>query len=184
MINLFYYFQQKEYFYQYAISDQIKIDHVRNHLVNEYIKGKQLFDFILWIDADHVFNPRHFEQLRFSLLEKNLDIVSAKYFKRDKRFREIVAYNIEDDEYLSIEDRQEGVQKVDAVGFGFVLMRPKVLEDMYYKIGPRLFEFQYPIDGSIDYLSEDFDFCNKAKQCGYDVYIDHECVIGHEGGIV
>ena len=183
MINLLYRSFQKGDLIQYAIADSIKIDHVRNYLTQKFLEVDAEFDYIMWIDSDQVFNPEQVYMLIEKMEKNNLDIVSGKYYKRRARVTETCAFEEIGDEYLAVIPESKGLQEVDAVGFGFVLMRPDVLKKMQATYGQRQFEFQYLEDG-IDFLGEDMTWCRRAKNIGYKIWLDNDCVIGHWGATI
>lgn len=186
MVNLLYhFFAVKDTVIQFAISDNIKIDHVRNYLTQLFLEkdGDKIFDYVMWIDSDQVFNPGQVEQLIDNLEKNQLDIISGLYHKRTSHILEAVAFDEVGDKFISIIPNKSGLQEVEGVGFGFVLMRPKVLREMHKEYGARQFEFQYIVDGN-EYLGEDLTWSQRARKLGYKIWLDCDCIIGHKGAIV
>ena len=73
-------------------------------------------------------------------------------------------------EYKSIVKFPKCVFKVDAVGFGVIMIKREVFETVkkpWFRITSR--------------ISEDNYFCIKAKKAGFDIYIDGEYTTGHMG---
>jgi len=178
MVNLLNHFLTKGDLIQYAISDQVKIDHVRNHLVGQVLNSGMDFDYVLWIDSDSVFSVQQVEEL----IKHDKDIVSGLYYKRRAKDLEAVAFQDVGDKYISIIP-ESGLQEVEAVGFGFILMKQKVIEEMFKEYGIRQFEFQY-FDESNEYKSEDITWCERVKKLGYKIWLDADCRIGHYGAMV
>jgi hypothetical protein len=74
----------------------------------------------------------------------------------------------------AIVDSQRGLQKVDRIATGFLLIRKEVFE----KIPRPWFEFEW--DKNHDsYLGEDYSFCEKVKKAGFDIYCDPFAVAKH-----
>ena len=67
-----------------------------------------------------------------------------------------------------------GVQKVDAVGGSGLLIERRVLEEY----GPPWFLCEYDERGLLS-KSEDFWFCERAKERGHDIWADCELVQAH-----
>jgi hypothetical protein len=80
--------------------------------------------------------------------------------------------------YCSISPNLTNIQEVDAVGLGFCLVSPKLMEDMYAKHGKRQFMFTWEGDGV---LGEDFYWCNLVRELGHKVYVDNTVTVGHYG---
>ena len=60
--------------------------------------------------------------------------------------------------------------EVDEVGFGFILIKMAVFDML---VSPY---FKMEAD-----IGEDFYFCRKARKCGYKIFVDGDCIIGHIG---
>ena len=76
------------------------------------------------------------------------------------------AYN----RYHNLQTHEDGLVKVDAVGFGFTLMHRKVLEG----IEPPYFRF-------VGNEGEDSYFSEKASRAGFEFFVDTRVTIGHLG---
>lgn len=122
-------------------------------------------DALLWIDADHSFPP----DALIRLLNHRQHVVGANYPMRQEP-HDPTAGRIRPDQ--SIERVQTtadstGLEAVDGLGFGLILIARQVFE----KVPEPWF----------DSLSEDFDFCAKARMAGFNVMLDHDLSreIGH-----
>lgn len=73
----------------------------------------------------------------------------------------------------------EGLQRCDATGTAGMLIRRDVLEAMT----PPWWEFRYDDTGRL-VRGEDFTFCERLKEMGYDVVADFELVQRHRVGVV
>lgn len=73
-----------------------------------------------------------------------------------------------------------GIQKVWRVGSGVMLIDLSIMT----KIAKPWFEIRYS-DKHAQFVGEDWYFCKKAEDAGYDIYIDHELsrFIGHVGAL-
>jgi hypothetical protein len=66
-----------------------------------------------------------------------------------------------------------GLAKVDATGSGCIMVKRKVYETM-----TRPYEYTYRPNGE-GYMGEDFNFCLKAADNGFDTWFDWGCVCDH-----
>jgi GT2 family glycosyltransferase len=144
--------------------------------------GQIEYDYLFWIDDDIIWEPNQIMQL----LDHKKDIVSGCYLMYN-----MVQYpicKVMDDDYLiktgcyqfvSKEDlqKEEKIFKVDYVGFGFMAIKYGIFESMKYP----WFETPTRSVGNItDLTSEDAYWCMKAREQGYEVYVDPKCIVGHQ----
>ena len=121
---------------------------------------------VMMIDTDHTFLP----DLVDFLLADDKDIVGAVAYKRTPPYFPCVFAKKEDEDfYRSVNVAKKGVMRCDAIGFGAVLIKM----DVFFKIPMPWFW--------IDRQGHDINFCEKAKQFGFDIHVDTDLVIGHMG---
>lgn len=148
------------------------IDHARNVIVNDFLRTD--YTHLLMIDDDIVPPIDTLERLLFH--DKNIVAAACPLIGPNEDGELIVtmnAYNLNaDKEYVITEST--GLQKVDAVGTGCIMIKRKVLEDM--KIPP--FATIYDADG-IKYKGEDLNFCYQAKLNSVDTYVDFKLRCKH-----
>lgn len=164
----------------------------RNELVKRVLDGP--FTHLLWLDADMHFPPETFERL----LAHDEAIVSGLYFSRNqtpiphaynwvrrdedqvdwyrplaKEFSEWMHAHPEEEQSTNCATFECGpLYRVDAIGFGCVLIRREVFE----KIPAPWFSADPNGSGG----GEDFDFCRKAAQAGYSVWVDFGLQCDHQ----
>lgn len=145
------------------------IDTARNTIVKEFLKapGK----YLLMIDDDHIFNS----DLALRLLARDVDIVGALAFKRRAEYEPCVYKKKEDGLHYPI--LPEIFQEVDIVGTGAMLIKL----DVFKKLKFPYFETFYTKDNPPKHYSVDFDFCMKAKEAGFKIYVDPDAEIKHIG---
>lgn len=123
-------------------------------------------DYILWLDTDMRFPKDTLERL----LNHKKSIVAANYATRRIPV-DTVAFRLHDNggwETVKTGDKT-GLEKVEAVGMGVMLMDTKILKDM-----PKpWFSITYHPDSN-EYSGEDIFFCYKASKLGHEVLIDHD----------
>lgn len=161
----------KDYEFSVRIGSQMFIDNARNLTVEFAIENG--YDYILWMDDDMVIMPG--SNILTKLLAHDKDIIAPLFFTRripylpllfDKVTRADGAYTTYDHRI----DYKRELQKVDGIGFGFVLTKIEVFK----KIGNPYFV-------SSPGLGEDIYFCTKAQQNGYEIYCDASIDLGHIG---
>ena len=167
------------------VPQEYRTDHARNIIVKEALKG---WDYLLFIDAD---NPVPKDTL-VRLLEDDKDIVGVPILtrrrERDKDHWLCAFYKQAFNEvrfYFPIEKfRDEGyLHRVDAVGMGCTLIKKNVLEGLYEKYRDYVFEFTVtnldePIQLDENHIigarrmSEDLEFCERATDMGFEIWLD------------
>ena len=142
----------------------------RNKLAKKAIELET--DFTMWFDSDMVFEP----DTMLRLLEHNKPFISGAYFRRSPPYS-LVAFEEVDTENRKWKDLAlpSEVTKCGGVGFGCVLVKTEVLFNVAAKYG----EWFEPMNN----FGEDLSFCYRARQCGYDLYIDPSITCGHIGHI-
>jgi hypothetical protein len=166
----------------------------REKIKDVFLESDAKPSHLFFVDSDNVLH----EQTAYRLLQHDLPIVSALYFKRfgspeavaldfvdeertkarsvSQKIRDFfIEHKIELYDEPSCLDIEGSLMQVDAVGFGGVLIKREVLERM---------EEAYPgaVFGSDDpNIGEDVLFCRRAKDLGYPVYVDLAIQIGHLG---
>ena len=142
----------------------------RNKLAKKAIELET--DYTMWLDSDMVFEP----DTMIRLLEHNKPFISGAYFRRSPPYS-LVAFEEVDAENRKWKDLAlpSEVTKCGGVGFGCVLVKTEVLFNVAAKYG-NWFE---PMNN----FGEDLSFCYRARQCGYDLYIDPSITCGHIGHI-
>ena len=160
-------------------------------------------DYIFWCDSDIVLPPDAITRM----VDHGLDFVTGIYFQKSGDHWPLIA-NFATDHYNWMVCWPENViAPVDGCGFGCVLtstkmlramrdaFRPEVLErkmicDLCESKSPHFDCVQRPMtDNEIrekanpwfEYakFSEDFEFCQRAKKSGFQLYVDTAVLCGH-----
>lgn len=143
----------------------------RNKLAKEALKMG--VDYTMWFDSDMIFMP----DTMLKLLEADKPFVSGMYFRRSHPYT-LVAFDEIDCENKKWTDAKIPTEltTVGGVGFGCVLLKTEVLFEVAAKFGC----WFDPING----FGEDLSFCWRAKEAGYDVWLDPSVSCGHVGHVV
>ncbi len=143
------------------------VDQARNTIVRRALAAAPDVSHILMIDDDIVAEPRSLLQL----LAHDVPVVGGLYFERLPPHRPVVYKRGSGHAsgYVPFEDfAPSGLQEVDGIGGGFLLVRREV----YEAIDPPWFANQFPV-------SEDVYFCAKAQQAGFRILLDAGMRLGH-----
>ena len=141
-------------------------------------QGKKNYDNIMWIDSDQVFEPNDF----FKLLEHDKDIVSGLYLRKPQGDTlndipiEFACFN-EDGKMLYTNEVNGELRKVWSNGMGWMLIKKGVFEKIEYP-------WFGPIIEGLGFHGEDVSFQLRAKDVGFDSYVDTSIVVGHEKEVV
>ena len=151
----------------YLVNDGAPLQHVRNVQVQRFLASKCSHLFLL--DADCV--PKQGTIQR--LLSYELPITSAPHPTLKGDDRVLMALTASEGSYKE-HLPQQGLQMVDAVGGSGLLVARSVFEAL-----PRpWFRCLYDDDGLLR-RTEDFYFCEQAKEHGYEIWADYELVQTH-----
>ena len=148
----------------------------RNNLA---LQAMQLeMDYVLWLDSDMVFPQNLLVDMKQTMDEKGLDFLSGLYFRRVPPFTPVLFDQLDfDDEgvcqWNEFTDIPDDLFQVGGCGFGAVLIKTDVLFEVQCK-----YETMFTPLGN---TGEDLSFCWRARQCGYDIWVDPKQELGHVG---
>lgn len=130
------------------------------------------YDYVLWLDSDMVFEPSLLKQL----IEDDKDMVCGLYFTRKFPILPTIFKTCkigidgnEAEQYIDYP--KDEIFEIEACGFGGVLVKTKVLEDVVKRYRTAF----TPVLGG----GEDIAFCVRARDCGYKIYCDSRVKMGH-----
>jgi hypothetical protein len=145
------------------------------------------FSELLWIDSDVVFQANDVERLR----GHGLPIVCGIY---PKKTRPEFACEFLHGTPQVVFGKEGGLCEIRYAGFGFMLTRREVFETMCTRLklpecnqrfGKPIVPYFMPMlvpDGEGQwYLSEDYAFCERARQCGFQIMADTSIRLAHVG---
>jgi len=144
--------------------------------LSHYAVQQKGFDYILWLDSDHIYSAT----AMYSMIEKmnanGLDMLSAKYYVRDANLQKQTAHgNFSPEGFKKFTEPIEGdIIDCDVLGFGFLLMRPEFLNKMVETYAKDLFKFDLDQNST-----EDVYFCRQAKKLGARICFDNQNKVGH-----
>lgn len=144
------------------------VHRARERLAEEALKKNA--DYILWVDADMRF-PK---DALVRLLLRDKDMVGINYSKRGLPAEYVASKHIdwesdEDSRKCFTRADSEGVEKVDALGLGLVLMRTHIFKRLASERPWFWFEMK-----PYGHIGEDSYFCRLVGEAGFDIYVDHD----------
>jgi FkbM family methyltransferase len=156
-----------QYFFGY------NVDQVRNLIADWVVKG---FDYLFSVDSDIAFDP----DTLVKLMAHDRDVVSGLYIQRKPGQHILEIY--EPNGYGGVVNMPYGKLKgqplveIAGCGFGCVLVKAEVMRS----IGYPQFEYHSAIDHA-NTISEDNDFCRKARERGFRIWADPSILCKHTG---
>lgn len=139
-------------------------------------------EWLLLLDSDVVPPVDVYPRLR----NRGVDVISGLYYVDTPEQPHPAMWRLdENDAPTPVNAARDGLFNVDAIGLGCLLVRAAVLEDLerpWFR-WTRGFE-DHPWDlthqGEKAGISEDFYFCHKLTEAGYDIYVDTSVKCLHE----
>lgn len=155
-----------QYFYGY------NIDQVRNLIAHWAIH----YDYLFSVDSDIVL-PK---DCLMKMYHHNVDMVSGIYIQRKPNEEILEIYRKNGQGGVSniplVHLLPQGLHEIDGCGFGCVLVKSEVIR----KVGYPQFVYKSALDHS-QTISEDIDFCRKAKNKGARIFVDSSIICEHIG---
>ena len=156
----------------------------RNALVNEFLKTDA--EELLFIDADVIVEPD--DVMRLLAQSTDRDILCGMYPRRAKDKNFFLDLYRDDTDALVFDGP---LMRVNRVGTGFMLIKRHVIERLIadhpeWNVENRqgdghvsaVFDFAIK-DGK--YVGEDYLFCDRAREAGFEAWIDVEICLPHVG---
>lgn len=150
-------------------TNTVPLDAARNDLVAKFLTKTPDATHLLFWDDDIIPSANDLG----ILWSHNEPIVSGLYFKKQPPHEPLMSLIVKD-----VESGERGMTHlidweddkpyyVDGVGMGFILIR----RDVFQKVKPPWFKFGF--------LSEDYNFCLKAKEAGFKIKVDTRVKLIH-----
>jgi GT2 family glycosyltransferase len=177
----------------YANKNNIKINSLIRVNGNQIARQRELAlsltlesktDWSLWIDSDIMFKPEDVDMLMNVANKENRKVISGLYYVSydgDGSFRNTVpamyTYNNSDGLHYPILDfQEENIFKVDAVGFGFILIHNSVFSELKQKHS-WIFNDHFYDNGF--FISEDISFCQKLRENNIPIFLHPKAKVNH-----
>ena len=161
------------------------VSRARNLVVYEFLQSK--CEHLLFIDSDMTFEPD--AVLRLMAWNQEKAIVAGAYEARKQG--KVYILTLDGDKDGEVIMDEYGLVKARRVATGFMMIHRRVFEGLAAKhpewyhqdhSSPAklysFFDFLTTPDG---YIGEDFLFCKRAEEAGFDIWIDPTIKLGHMG---
>lgn len=163
------------------------VSRARNLLAQDMLDSK--CDYLLFIDSDINFEPEAIFRLMAWASDPKKGVVAA--VPRTRSETKTYIANLDYDENRELTMNSMGLVRAERVATAFMIVRREVFETLdkahpewrYYdnrsgRTLPCMFDFQLTEEG---YIGEDFLFCDRVREHGFDVWIDPTITLGHMG---
>lgn len=141
-------------------------DNLARHAVNNE------FTHVLWVDSDMVFDGHIYEDLTIS---GEKDMICGLFISRHFPYVSCIFSSLDPCARIEAPEWSDAF-RVDACGFGCVLMKTQVLKDVMTNNGGKCFLPEPK-------LGEDCAFCKRATALGYEIWCEPSARVGHVGAI-
>jgi hypothetical protein len=163
------------------------VSRARNLLVKDMLESD--CDYLIFIDSDINFEPEDILRLMAWASDPRKGIVAA--VPRTRSEDKVYIANLDYDEQGELTMNGMGLVRAERVATAFMMVRREVFVTMeaahpdwkYYdkrsdRVLPCLFDFKLTEEG---YIGEDFLFCDRARELGFEVWVDPSITLGHMG---
>ena len=163
------------------------VSRARNLLAQDLLESK--CDYLMFIDSDINFEPEDVFRLMAWGTDPKKGIVAAVPRTRSETKNYIATLDHDENNQLSM--NKMGLVRAKRVATAFMLVRREVFEQMseahpewsYYdtrsdRMLTAMFDFLVTEEG---YIGEDFLFCDRARELGFEVWVDPTITLGHMG---
>lgn len=163
------------------------VSRARNLLAQDMLESN--CDYLMFIDSDINFEPEDIFRLMAWGTDPKKGIVAA--VPRTRNESKVYIATLDQDENKDLTMNAMGLVRAKRVATAFMLVRREVFVTMteahpewqYYdtrsnRMIPCLFDFQLTEEG---YMGEDFLFCDRARDLGFEVWVDPTITLGHMG---
>ena len=157
----------------YLAANSTDIVTARNSLIKNALK-KDKVEYILFVDSDQGVDPSVPRRLIEKAEENDISVLSALTFILQGGVPTPLLSSASEAKTRFDWLDTAGLVETDSVGTGCLLVHRQVFED----IEGAPFEQTYDEDG-IRTEAEDYVFSKKAKEAGYNLYIDQDVVVDH-----
>lgn len=159
------------------------IDRLRSVAATNFL-NHDWADYMIFLDDDIVFNPKHLEKLHNDM-QAGYRLIGGLYPTRTGE--QLASFGMKQFGAITLD---QTIQEIRWLATGFMGIHKSLLKDMVEKLELPLLHkgqwcecypfFTFNTDGKM-LVSEDWDFCNKAVKLGEKVWADTNITLGHIG---
>lgn len=149
-------------------------------------------DILIFLDDDILIAPKDVQKLALVCKEKDLDILGAAYVTKDEDNPAFTFRTLANEEDIPF-GTNGGLNEIRMQATGCIAIQRRVFQEMVERGDAVLcnnqnlqfYPFFTPMTRMIDrhpvYLSEDWAFCERARELGFKVWLDTTIKVGHIG---
>jgi hypothetical protein len=159
---------------------------VRENCIRFALGGDRAPDYILWIDSDNPPSAEGFEWLYQSIKAAPEVSVIGGWYRFALATQEVrIAAGVHGNRFQNVPEDQirssENLIEVDFIGFGFCLMRTKVIQDIGVDkcFEPYLYPEPCPVTGRT-WATDDDGFGIRAREAGHRIFLHPKVFLEHE----
>jgi len=143
-------------------------DHARNYIVNEFLQTS--CEWLLMVDSD-IIPPMNV----LDMVNNNVDVCSAYItINHNGKIMPLAMEKVDGGYRGDMQAKYNELNKVDATGTGCLLINRRIFD----RLDKPYFRFVYDDNGML-VNGEDFDFCDRVKKLGIDIYFDARYICKH-----
>lgn len=132
------------------------------------------FDYVFWMDSDMIIPADALKKM----LDADKDMVTGLYFQRRGKHEPVIYSSVGGNDRIVYADYpKDKLFRVDACGFGCVLMKKNVIHKLALEWCGETFQ---PFPG----IGEDLSFCYRWRRSGGEIWCDPSIKCGHIGEYV
>ena len=159
---------------------------VRENCVRFALSGERAPDYLLWIDSDNPPNAQGFEWLYQAIKASPEVSVVGGWYRFALGTQEVrVAAGVHGDRFQNVSESEihgsNNLIEVDFIGFGFCLMRTKVIQDIGVEkcFEPYKYSEPCPVTGRT-WATDDDGFGIRAREKGHRMFLHPKIFLEHE----
>lgn len=170
------------------------IDRSRAIVASRFLENTEC-DVLFFLDDDIIYNPKEVIKIsQLMLKDDRLDIVGGAYMVKTDKNPHFAIKTLDDKPLIFGENG--AIEEVMYVSTGFMGIHRRVIQKMvdsgkFPLCHPNDFRF-YPffkptekqVEGNWIYMSEDWAFCDRARELGSKIWVDTTVKLGHAGRYV
>jgi hypothetical protein len=177
--------------------DHIDFGSGRNQAAQAAFDFPDSTDGIVWVDSDILLEPSHIWRLVGTAKEREIDFLAGVYHKKGEPYDPVIYWYEPDlDAYFPIERYEPGfVTPIGAAGFGMMWTSTKTIQAIannkshFEEVGrwfpdTRHMPKNWRSPDGRPPLGEDFNFCDKARMAGIQLYLDTGIMPTHCGNFL
>lgn len=160
--------------YEFIRVEGSRVDHQRNELVRSLLASEH--EWMLMVDSDMTFSVADVDEVQVAAADVDARMVTGLICNAEGQ--PVVARR-EGHAYRLLDHDECKSQFVDACGAAFLLVHREVYEAVGRNYKGSAFPWFLFTEYQGRRLGEDFEFCRRAREAGYPIWLEASADIGH-----